>query len=85
MSPASSRAIFLLAVQHGVAGIRRLVRVVAAFLSKLCLAVLRAIITGVVVSTCVMVMLYFSGVPLPGPSEILDKFEALARLTTILS
>jgi hypothetical protein len=64
---------------------RRLFGLVAAFLSRLCLAVLRAIITGVVVSTCVVVMLRLSGVPVPGPSELLDKFEALGRLATILS
>jgi hypothetical protein len=85
MSPASLRAIFRSVVQHGGGGIRQLVRVVAAFLSKLCFAVLRAIISGVVVSICVMVMLHFLGVPVPGPSELLDKFEALGRLATILS
>lgn len=85
MSPVSSQAFFLLTVRRGGVFMRRLVRVVAAFLGKLCLEVLRTIITGLVVSTCVMVMLYFSGVPVPGPSELLDKFEALGRLVTILS
>ena len=64
---------------------QRLVRKVARFLGRLSLAVLRAILTSIVVTTCVMVMLYLLGVPVPGPSELLDKFEALDRLTQILS
>jgi hypothetical protein len=64
---------------------RRLVRAVATFLGRLCLAVLRAIVTSVVVTVCVMMLLYILGVPVPGPSELLDKFEALDRLARILS
>ena len=64
---------------------RRLVRLFAAFLSKLCLAVLRAIVTGLVITTCAMVMLHYLGVPVPSPSELLDKFEGLTRLAKSLS
>jgi len=64
---------------------RRLARVVSLFLGRLCLAVLRALITGVVFTTSAMVMLHFLGVQVPGPSELLDKFEALGRLAEILS
>lgn len=85
MTSASSRAVFLFVAQQGEVFLRRLVRVVATFLSKVCLAVVRVIITGVVFTTCVMVMLYYFGVPVPGPSELLDKFEALGQLARILS
>ncbi len=64
---------------------RRLVRLIAAFLRKLCIAVLRAIITGVVFISCTMVMSHYLGVSVPGPSELLDKFEDLGRLARILS
>ena len=85
MTRALSRGGFLFAVQRGQSFMRRLARVVSLFLGRLCLAVLRAIITVVVFITSAMVMLHFLGVPVPGPSELLDKFESLGRLTTILS
>ena len=72
-------------VRKGEAFLRPLVRLVATFLSNLCLAVLRVIVTCVVFATCVMVLLHYSGVPLPWPSELLDRFGALGRLTRILS
>ena len=64
---------------------RRFFRLVATLLSKVCLAVVRAIITTVVFTACVMVMLHYLGLPVPGPSELLDKFEDLGRLAKILS
>ena len=85
MTSASSRAVFLLVVQPAAVFMRRLVRLVSTFLHKLCLAVLRAIITGLVFATCAMVMLNYLGLPVPGPSELLDKFEDLSRLAEILS
>ncbi len=72
-------------VKKGESFLRRLVRLVATCLSAVCLAVLRVIVTSVVFTTCVMVLLHYLGVPLPVPSELLDKFEALGRLTRILS
>ena len=63
---------------------RRLVRLVATFMRKVCLAVLRVIITGVVFTTCVMLMLHYAGIPVPGLSELLDKFEGLGQLARIL-
>ncbi len=69
----------------GVRLIRRLVRLVSTLTSTVCLAVLRAIITSVVFITCTMVMLHYLGVPVPGLSDLLDKFEALGRLAEILS
>ncbi len=64
---------------------RRLVRLIAASLRKLCIAVLRAIITGLVFISFTMVMLHYLGVSVPAPSELLDKFEDLGRLARILS
>lgn len=63
----------------------RLLRLVATFLGKVCLAVLRAIITALVFTTCAMAMLHFLGVPVPSPSELLDKFGDLTRLAKSLS
>ena len=85
MPSGSSRAVFPFVVKKGKFLLRRLTRFVGTFLSKLLFAVLRAIITGVVFITCVMVMLHYFGVPVPGPSELLEKFEALGQLTRILS
>jgi hypothetical protein len=64
---------------------RRLVRLAATFMNMVCLAVLRAIIAGVVFITCAMVMMHYLGLPLSVPSELLDKLESLGRLARILS
>ncbi len=64
---------------------RRLVRLVATLLSKLCLAVVRAIVTGVVFTSCAMVMMHYLGLPVPVPSEVLDTLDSLGQLTRILS
>jgi len=64
---------------------RWLVRFAGTVLSKVCLAVLRAIIAGVVFTTCAMVMMHYLGFPVPVPSEVFDKLESLGRLARILS
>ncbi len=64
---------------------RRLARAVATFLSRLCLAVLRIIITGLIFTVCMLVTLHYLGVPVPGPSELLHKFDGVDRLVRILS
>lgn len=64
---------------------RQLGRLVGTLMSRVCLAVLRAIIAGVVFTTCMMVVLHYLGVPVPGPSELIDKFESVGRLANILS
>jgi hypothetical protein len=46
---------------------------------------LRALITGLVVITCLTVMSRVLGLPVPGPSELLDKFKNVTRLAEILS
>jgi hypothetical protein len=82
---ASSRAAFLFVVRKGTPSLRRLVHLAAKLLGILCVTILRTIITSVVFVICVMVMLHYLGVPVPGPSELLDKFEALGELSRILS
>jgi hypothetical protein len=85
MTSTSSRAAFLLAVKKAQSFLRGPVRFVATFLSDLCLAALRIVVTCVVFTTCMMVVLHYMGVPMPGPAELLDKFTDLDRLTSILS
>ena len=85
MASSSSRTVFLSLVQRAGVALRRQARFGAAFIRQLCFAVLRAAFTGVVFATCVMVMLYYLGVPVPGPAELLDKFESIGRLADILS
>ena len=85
MAAASSRAGLLSVVRRGNVFLRRLPRVVGRFISTLGVAILRAVITGVVFTTCVMFTLHYLGVPVPGPAELLDKFEGLGRLVDVLS
>ncbi len=85
MAAVSSRAGFLFVVRRGNVFFRRFIRFVGTFLSTLGLAVLRAVITGVVFATCVMFTLHYLGVPVPGPADLLDKFEGLGRLVDVLS
>lgn len=85
MPSASSRAVFPFVVKKGTVLLRRLAGLISTFLVKLLSAVLRAIITVVIFTICVMLMLHYFGVPVPGPSELLDKFEALGQLARILS
>ncbi len=64
---------------------RRFVRLVATFMSKVCLAVLRVVIAGVVFTSCAIVMSHYLGIPVQVPSEVVDTFESLGRLARILS
>jgi hypothetical protein len=81
----SSQAIFPLVFQKGRFFLRWFVRAVVTSLRTLFAAVLRAIVTSLVFAACAMVMLHYLGLPMPRPSDLLDKFEALGRLTRILS
>lgn len=85
MISASLPGFFLFVQQGSLRLIRKLVHLVAIVISKVCLAVLRATITGVVFATCTMVMMYYLGLPVPGPAELFDKLEDLGRLARILS
>ncbi len=85
MTAASSRAVLLSVVKRGNVFLHRFVRLAGTFLKTLSFAVLRAVITGIVFTTCVMFTLHYLGVPVPGPAELLDKFEGLGKLVDVLS
>jgi hypothetical protein len=46
---------------------------------------LRFAITGLVFATCLWLMSLYLGLPVPSPSELLDKFKNVSRLADILS
>lgn len=48
-------------------------------------AALRAFVTGLVFAVCLLVALRLTGVTVPGPAELFDKFEGVSRLAEILS
>ena len=48
-------------------------------------AVLRAVITGLVMTFCVAAALSYLGIPLPDLSEMLDRVESVSQLAKILS
>jgi hypothetical protein len=60
-------------------------RVLHALTRRLCRAALRAVITGLVFAACFVAALSFMGVPVPGPGELLERFEGVSRLAEILS
>jgi hypothetical protein len=82
---ATTLAAFIFVIRKAEPSLRRLVGVVATFLKTLCLVVVRSIITSVIFIICALVMLHYLGVPVPGPSELLDKFESIGELSRILS
>lgn len=57
-----------------------------AALARLALrAALRAVITVLIFLTCMTAALACLGVPLPSPSELLERFESVSQLAKILS
>jgi hypothetical protein len=63
----------------------RMSRLVLTPLRHLSRLALRIIITGLIVMTCLMVMSRVLGLPVPDPTELLDKFKDVSRLSEILS
>jgi hypothetical protein len=63
----------------------RLFRLVASLARFVCLAALRAVITVAVFAICLMLAASYMGVPLPSPSELLERFESVSQLAKILS
>ncbi|HWW74894.1 MAG TPA: hypothetical protein VNZ44_05815 [Pyrinomonadaceae bacterium] len=59
--------------------------VLTALARFVCRAVLRAVVTGLILTTCLMVALAYMGVRLPDLNEMLDRFESVSRLADILS
>ena len=64
---------------------RRLVFLAGTLMRGVCLALLRAIIFSVVFTACAMGMMYYLGLPVRVPDEVVDTLESLGRLTRILS
>ena len=85
MNSSSSRTAFLFVVRKAQTFFRRVGRLVTTFLGDLCMAALRVVVTCVVFTMCVMVLLHYLGVPVPGPSDLLDTFDGVGRLADILS
>ncbi|HEX8146798.1 MAG TPA: hypothetical protein VF591_06435 [Pyrinomonadaceae bacterium] len=48
-------------------------------------AALRAVVTGLIFTTCLAAAAAYLGVPLPSPSELLERFESVSQLSRILS
>ena len=48
-------------------------------------AALRAFVTGLIFTTCLAAAAAYLGVPLPSPSELLERFESVSQLSRILS
>lgn len=56
----------------------------SALLRRAGLAAMRLVIACMIVIACLAAMNYM-GLPVPGPSELLDKFKGVSRLADILS
>jgi|GEM_PF-1774227 len=48
-------------------------------------ATLRAVVTGLIFTTCLVAALAYTGAPLPDLREWLERFEGVSRLAEILS
>jgi hypothetical protein len=46
---------------------------------------LRVAITSLIFATCLWLMSLYLGLPVPSPSELLDRFKNVSRLADILS
>lgn len=60
-------------------------RLCAGLVNYVCRAALRAVITGLIFTTCLLLALSYLGVPLPDPYELLEQIESVSQLTKILS
>lgn len=56
----------------------------SAVLRRAGLAAMRLVIACMIVVACLAALNYM-GLPVPGPSELLDKFKGVSRLADILS
>ena len=60
-------------------------RLLAALARYICRAVLRAVVMGLIFTTCLLFALAYLGVPLPSLDELLERFESVSQLAKILS
>lgn len=63
----------------------RLSRLSAAALRFVWRAAVRAAVTGLIFTACLLAALSYMGVPLPDLGELLEGFEGVSRLAEILS
>ena len=52
---------------------------------RLLRGLLRTVLTSLIFAVCFAAALRLMGVPLPGPEELLEKFESVSRLAEMLS
>ena len=60
-------------------------RAVSWLVGRVCRALLRAFVTGLVFVTCMLLALSYMGVRLPDAFELLDTVESVRQLSKILS
>ena len=56
-----------------------------ALVRVVCRALLQAVVTGLIITTGLMVTLAYLGVPLPNLQELMERFESVSKLANILS
>jgi hypothetical protein len=61
---------------------RRVVRVVSSFLTQWCAALLKAVVTSMVVGLLVVTIMHYMGVPVPSAADLL---RGVSRLAHVLS
>jgi uncharacterized protein (DUF111 family) len=62
--------------------IRRILRSVSAFLTQLGVALVKTVVTSLVVGFVVVSLMHYMGVPVPNPTELL---RGVSRLAHVLS
>jgi len=60
--------------------IRRIVRPISTFLTQLGVALLKAVVTSMVLGVCVVAVMHYMGVPVPGMVELLRGVSKLAHV-----
>jgi hypothetical protein len=60
-------------------------RLLSALVRFTCRAILRALLTALIFTTCLLAALSYLGIPLPDPFELLDRLESVSQLAKILS
>lgn len=63
----------------------RVIRLLSTAARRLCRAALRVVLTGVIFALCLAAASAYLGLPVPGPQELLERFESVSQLADILS
>lgn len=64
---------------------KRALAVLNALARRMFRTAVRVLVTWLIFVVCLAAALHLMGVPVPGPGELLDKFESVSRLAEILS